>query len=157
MHDQTIDQIEGCLLNLEKEIPGASSELFRVAYGRLRILARQIFGRGDPLRNAIDPTEVVNASFLQIINAVEQTKPTSVADFLSLAAHRIRLQVTDMARERYGRTGKKRQDPLDPDLVNSISGTSNSSSQSACGKNFWRPCGRNQDQSPRRTGEFYTC
>jgi len=131
MSDTTIGRLEACLLRLQNGEKGAARELVELAYERLRALAHQIFGATDPMRRIMDPTDVVNASFVRMIKALEESKPATVGDFLGLAGSKIRQQLIDEARHHWGRGAKRPKTVVDPTLLGVLSGRSESPSGAA--------------------------
>jgi RNA polymerase sigma factor (sigma-70 family) len=88
----------------------AADELLRAAGARLERLARRMLREFPNVRRLADTGDVYQESIVRLLRSLEQldTAPSSVRDFLGLAATHIRRELLDLAR-RCG-TAKRRGD-----------------------------------------------
>jgi RNA polymerase sigma factor (sigma-70 family) len=93
--------IQGLLHRLAQGDANAKKTLIGHSYGRLRLLAHRLVGE----TNVEDATEVLHGAFERLERALDDVKPTNVADYLGLAALQIRRQLLDRIRHYKGRAG----------------------------------------------------
>ena len=112
MSESTTVQIQ---VLLDRHLCGyatAKAALIRVAEERLQILTRKMlrdFPRG---REHDDTAGIFNESYLRLHTALDAEKPTTVRQFLGLAALAIRRTLLDLVRKLRGRGVDKRNRPL---------------------------------------------
>jgi hypothetical protein len=104
MSDDRTSQLQD-LLDLANRGDGvALRELIGQAYNRLRRLASKMLCQDYPrLGNLHGTDSVANRASVRLLEALEEVRPPTVADFFRLAAARIRcilLEVASMARKR---------------------------------------------------------
>jgi RNA polymerase sigma-70 factor (ECF subfamily) len=87
----------------------ALDELLARAYERLRRLAGRMLRQDFPrLEQAHGATSVLHRTFLRLFGAMEEVRPSTVADFFRFASHRMRCVLIDLAR-------RQDADPVCPD------------------------------------------
>ncbi len=101
-------RMQRCLDRLRDGQADARGELITLAYDRLTILARQIFREGFPkLRPAVETGDIVSATYLRLLRALEQVSPETPRDFFRLAALQIRRVLLDLVRQVEGHDGTR--------------------------------------------------
>ena len=112
MSDSTTVQIQGLLDRFLGGDATAKAALVRVAEDRLLILTRKVlqdFPRG---REHDDTEGIFQESYLRLHSALDEVKPTTVRQFLGLAALAIRRTLLDLVRKLRGRGAEKRTRPV---------------------------------------------
>jgi RNA polymerase sigma factor (sigma-70 family) len=90
--------IQGLLDRLRQGDRAARQQLLERACERLRRLAgRMLHGSFPDLARRHDVDSVVHEAWGRLLQALDQTEPRTVADFLRLAAHKFRQVLLDMA------------------------------------------------------------
>ena len=90
--------IQGLLDRLRQGDRAARQQLLERACGRLRRLAGQMLhGLFPDLARRHEVDSVVHEAWFRLLQALDQTEPATVADFLRLAAHKFRQVLLDMA------------------------------------------------------------
>jgi RNA polymerase sigma factor (sigma-70 family) len=92
------------LQQLIDRVPSGDSavrrELLARSFDRLRRLTAKMLGESFPrLQAGHDLDSVVNETWIRLVRALDQTSPATVQEFFSLAAHKIRQVLLDMARQ----------------------------------------------------------
>jgi RNA polymerase sigma-70 factor (ECF subfamily) len=81
------------------------SELLLRACDRLRVLARRTL-RGFPaLRRWVETDDVLQQAMLRLHRALQQVRPSTVAEFFGLAGLQMRRELCDLYRQHFGRHG----------------------------------------------------
>jgi RNA polymerase sigma factor (sigma-70 family) len=100
--DQPVE-IQSLLDRLNKGDSAAREELISRLYPRLVRLARVIQESFPGLIDCHGPESVLHSAWHRLSQAIDKEKPATVADFFSLAGHKIRQVLLDMAeRKRHG-------------------------------------------------------
>jgi RNA polymerase sigma factor (sigma-70 family) len=114
MPTETSVQIQGLLTRLHDGDADALAPLAARAYERLRRLAGGLLRHGFPAVEAQHELDsVLHEAWPRIFRAVEHTKPSTVADFTRLAAHKIRQVLLDLADRKRRRDRRERPWPSD--------------------------------------------
>lgn len=112
MPDESLQtlQLQDWFRRMQAGDAAASEELLRAAGDRLERLARRMLRQFPNVRRCADTNDVFQEAILRLLRSLRQleTTPTSVRDFLGLAAAHIRRELLDLAR-RCG-TQKRRGD-----------------------------------------------
>jgi RNA polymerase sigma factor (sigma-70 family) len=112
-------QIQGALDRFVAGEAQAKAELIRISEERLLLLTRSLL-RGFPrARELDDTTGIFSESYLRLHTALDEIKPTTVRQFLGLAALEIRRVLLDLVRKLKGRGGLKRPDAVALDGLDS--------------------------------------
>lgn len=105
MSDQgsTTVRIRRCLERLGARDASARSELLEHARRRLSLLAARMFARFPLLHPRVQVDDLCQEAMLRLWTSLEEVGPTTVADFMGLAALQIRRSLRDLARNHFGR------------------------------------------------------
>jgi RNA polymerase sigma factor (sigma-70 family) len=107
MADDRTMQLQQLLDRLRNGDGSARTELLALAYERLRLLARKMFHHDFPrLGNLHETDSILHEAVLRLLRALQDLRPPSVRDFLTLSAAQIRRVLLDMARHQ-GRRDRK--------------------------------------------------
>ena len=98
-------QIQACLDRWRDGDTSARGELIRQSSRRLRQLAGKML-KGYPTVGRWEETDdVLQSAAIRLDRALAEVRPSSVADFIGLAALQLRRQLIDLARHYAGREG----------------------------------------------------
>jgi len=112
-------QIQGALDRFVAGETQAKAELIRISEQRLLLLTRNLL-RGFPrARELDDTTGVFSESYLRLHTALDEIRPTTVRQFLGLAALEIRRVLLDIVRKLSGRGNLKRPEAIAVDSLDS--------------------------------------
>jgi RNA polymerase sigma factor (sigma-70 family) len=108
MSEDTAVQIQSLLDRLGRGDAEARRALTARAYGRLRRLAESILRHSFPdVLGRHDPDSVLNDVWIRLDQALESTRPATVADFYRLACKKSREVLLDLARRERRRAGRE--------------------------------------------------
>jgi RNA polymerase sigma-70 factor (ECF subfamily) len=107
MVESTTILIQRQLDRLAKD-PKAKADLIQVAHDRLVILTRKLLGGFPQVRTLEETQSIFNEAFLRLDHALEELKPTTVRQFMGLAALEIRRVLLDIVRKLRGRGRQQR-------------------------------------------------
>jgi RNA polymerase sigma factor (sigma-70 family) len=100
MSDDTTSDLQRLLDRLQGGDDSARRPLLERAHARLRRLAGALLHRSFPALNARHELDsVVHDTWLRLLQALEKTRPPTVADFFRLAAHKVRQVLLDFAQK----------------------------------------------------------
>lgn len=100
--DTTVD-LQSMLDRLLAGEPKAKELLVTRAYDRLLTLTRQLLGSFGRVRAEEETAGVLNDAYLRLHSALDEVKPTSVRQFMGLAALELRRVLLDRVRKIQGR------------------------------------------------------
>jgi RNA polymerase sigma-70 factor (ECF subfamily) len=83
----------------------ARNELFRHVTGRLERLTRKMLYDFPGVRRWAGTDDVLQGALIRLLRTLEAVRPTTLRDFLGLAAEQIRRELIDLARHYYGPQG----------------------------------------------------
>jgi RNA polymerase sigma factor (TIGR02999 family) len=107
MADDRTTQLQQLLDRMRSGDPAARTELLRLAYERLRLLARKMFHHDFPrLGNVHETDSILHEAVLRLFRALNEVQPQNVHDFLTFSAAQIRRVLLDIARH-HGREQRK--------------------------------------------------
>lgn len=107
MSEHTTKDLQRLIDRLGAGDTDARHELLTHAYERLRRLAGALFYRSFPdLQQRHELDSVLNDTWPRLLQALEKTRPATVADFFRLAAHKMHQVLLDMA-ERHRRLAQR--------------------------------------------------
>jgi RNA polymerase sigma-70 factor (ECF subfamily) len=86
----------------------AKADLIQVAHDRLVILTRKLLGGFPQVRTLEETQSIFNEAFLRLDHALDELKPTTVRQFMGLAALEIRRVLLDIVRKLRGRGREQR-------------------------------------------------
>ena len=97
-------------LRLDRLGAGSASgdDLLKIAYERLRRLARKMFRRSHTVTPWEDTDDVLQNAAVRLCRALDDVRPASVRSFINLAAVQIRRELIDLARHYDGPEGPGR-------------------------------------------------
>src|SRR5260370_26871714 len=99
MADDRTTQLQQLLDRMRCGDGAARVELLRLAYERLRLLARKMFHHDFPrLGNLHETDSILHEAILRLFRALQEVPLPSVHDFLTFSAAQIRRVLLDMAR-----------------------------------------------------------
>jgi RNA polymerase sigma factor (sigma-70 family) len=84
----------------------ACEVLIRTFQSRLEHLARKMLHRYPRVGRWVEVEDVLQASLLRLLRALESVQPTSTRAFFGLAAEQIRRELLDLSRHLYGPQGE---------------------------------------------------
>ncbi len=114
MADDRTTQLQQLLDRMRCGDGAARVELLRLAYERLRLLARKMFHHDFPrLGNVHETDSILHEAVLRLFRALKEVQPANVHDFLTFSAAQIRRVLLDMARH-HGREHRKINDLRPP-------------------------------------------
>jgi RNA polymerase sigma-70 factor (ECF subfamily) len=85
--------------------PAARDQLVRVFQERLSFLAHEMLKRYPKVARWVEADDVLQASLVRLLRALESVQPKSTRAFLGLAAEQMRRELLDMYRHFYGPLG----------------------------------------------------
>jgi RNA polymerase sigma factor (TIGR02999 family) len=91
-------QVTKLLSRINEGDASAKTELYRIVYGELRVLARKLMSKERP-GHILQPTALVHELYLRI-NAGEGIKAAASLDFFRIVAHAMKHILVDQARQR---------------------------------------------------------
>jgi RNA polymerase sigma factor (sigma-70 family) len=83
----------------------ARDELVRAFQGRLEQLARKMLRKYPAVGRWVEFEDILQASLLRLLLALESVRPESTRDFFGLAAEQMRRELLDLCRRLYGPQG----------------------------------------------------
>jgi RNA polymerase sigma-70 factor (ECF subfamily) len=133
MNIPTTVHLQRCLQSLNDHEPTARSELLAYAQRRLKLLADRMFFRFQSLHSREHADDLLQEALLRLWQSLEAVGPTTVEDFMGLAALQMRRALCDLARRHYGknRQGAGRRETLSQFVIDSSSLTMEIQSDSA--------------------------
>ena len=99
----TTVRLQQCLARLANHDANSRDELLEHARRRLTILADRMFYRCPALHFREGADDLFQQAMLRLWQALEQVQPTTVAEFMGLAAHEMRWALGDLSRRHFGR------------------------------------------------------
>src|SRR5260370_21731923 len=98
MADDRTTQLQQLLDRMRCGDGAARVELLRLAYERLRLLARKMFHHDFPrLGNVHETDSILHEAVLRLFRALKEVQPANVHDFLTFSAAQILRVLLDMA------------------------------------------------------------
>ncbi|MCE9533386.1 MAG: sigma-70 family RNA polymerase sigma factor [Planctomycetes bacterium] len=104
--------MQNLLDRLAKGDEQAKKDLITRAYERLIIVARKLLGSFVRVRVEEETAGVLAEAYFRLHGALDDIKPTSVREFMGLAALQIRRVLLDKIREMEGRGKEKKKKPI---------------------------------------------
>lgn len=103
MSASTTINLKRCLQSLNDHDPAARGELLAYAERRLKILADRMFFRYRSLNYREHSDDLLQEAMIRLWKSLESVGPTTVEEFMGLAALQIRRALSDMVRNHFGR------------------------------------------------------
>ncbi len=85
---------------------GAREELLRAFLERLERLSRKMLARYPKVGRYVQVEDILQASVLRLLHALESVRPSSTRAFFGLAAEQMRRELLDLGRHFYGPEGE---------------------------------------------------
>jgi RNA polymerase sigma factor (TIGR02999 family) len=104
----TTQQLQEMLNRLAAGDAAAKKDLINRSYERLTIITRKLLGSFLRVRAEEETTGVLNEAYLRLHTALDEIRPTTVRQFMGLAALEIRRVLLDYVRKLDGRGRKAR-------------------------------------------------
>jgi RNA polymerase sigma-70 factor (ECF subfamily) len=105
MSESSTSLLQGWIERMNANDPGARDALIRHAYDRLRRLTRKLFRDFRRLERWEEADDVLQGALVRLLNALEQIRPASAAEFFRLATLQIRRELLDLVRHHFGPEG----------------------------------------------------
>lgn len=99
----TTVRLRSCLRRLANHDERSRDELLEHARQRLTVLAERMFFRCPALHFREAAEDLFQQAMLRLWQALESVQPSTVAEFMGLAAHEMRWALGDLARRHFGR------------------------------------------------------
>jgi RNA polymerase sigma factor (sigma-70 family) len=99
----TTVRLRRCLERLAEQDVKAREQLLEHARRRLAVLSERMFFRCSALHCREAADDLLQQAMLRLWQALEHVQPTTVAEFMGLAAHEMRWALGDLSRAHFGR------------------------------------------------------
>jgi RNA polymerase sigma-70 factor (ECF subfamily) len=154
----TTVRLQRCLQRLADHDAQARGELLDHAARRLALLAEQMLSQFRALHRREESQDLFQQAMLRLWQSVERVGPTTVPEFMGLAAQEMRWALCDLARNHFGRKDREARADKRRPVVSSSNGHVNQREPAdttwapdnlACWSEFHAAAGRLSD--PERT------